>query len=404
MIHMREFNSFELKNARFLVNKQVAYATIQITATGMKKSILDATVPVRAYFVEKKVHDFDKQLQGQEHKRYVRTFILNNFELIETRTSFYRPNTKKGDPRIWISKIDKFTSPDDIFSIISFKGDLYIINLTKVDIESVYLSKIENPIRDLINSINNMETSTSDELLGLIRDKMSDWIPTTVLADTGVGREVEKQLGIEMNDSKLADYKGIELKSKRIGSSTNSALFTNAPDWDLSKCKSTKEIVAKYGYYRDGNPNKTLQVTVTAQKPNPQGLALNVNWNEDWLEANSYDTILQANGTYKKIDDIAVWTLFHLHQRLTEKHHETFWIDVQTRIIQNREVFRVLSIEHTKNPILPQFDLLLDQGKIKLDLMLCRPSGHGDTYSFKIAKKDRPLLFPESEIYTINSI
>ena len=80
---MREFNAFEANNVRFLVNKQVAYATIQITATGLKKSILDATVPVRAYFVEKNVHDFDKQLQGQENKRYVRTFILNNFELID---------------------------------------------------------------------------------------------------------------------------------------------------------------------------------------------------------------------------------------------------------------------------------------------------------------------------------
>ena len=51
MIHMREFNDFETKNIRFLVNKQVEYATIQITETGLKKSILDATAPV--YYVNK---------------------------------------------------------------------------------------------------------------------------------------------------------------------------------------------------------------------------------------------------------------------------------------------------------------------------------------------------------------
>ena len=45
-----------------------------------------------------------------------------------------------------------------------------------------------------------------------------------------------------MNDSKMADYKGIELKSKRIGSTTTGALFTNTPDWALSKCKSGREI------------------------------------------------------------------------------------------------------------------------------------------------------------------
>ncbi len=99
---------------------------------------------------------------------------------------------------------------------------------------------------------------------------------------------------------------------------------------------------------------------------------------------------------------MAVWTLLHLHERLAEKHHETFWIDVETRIRQNTEEFRVATIEHTKNPIVSQFDVLLEQGKIKLDMMLSRPSGHGDTYSFKMAKKDRPLLFPESETYVIN--
>ena len=40
MIHMRDFNAFEAKNVKFLVDKQVAYATIQITETGFKKSIL----------------------------------------------------------------------------------------------------------------------------------------------------------------------------------------------------------------------------------------------------------------------------------------------------------------------------------------------------------------------------
>lgn len=123
---MREFNDFEARNVKFLVGKQIGFASIQITSTGMKKSILDATTPVRAYFVEQDIHDFEKQPQGQENKRFVRTYIINNFELIDTKTSFYRPNTKKGDPRIWISKIDKHTSPDDIFAIVALqKGTIH---------------------------------------------------------------------------------------------------------------------------------------------------------------------------------------------------------------------------------------------------------------------------------------
>lgn len=53
MIHMRPYNSFETKNVKFLVDKQIEFATIQITETGLKKSILDATAPVRAYLRRK---------------------------------------------------------------------------------------------------------------------------------------------------------------------------------------------------------------------------------------------------------------------------------------------------------------------------------------------------------------
>ena len=61
MIHMREYNAFEAQNVKFLVNKQIEYATIQITQTGYNKGILDTTVPVRAFFLEKGIHDFEKQ-------------------------------------------------------------------------------------------------------------------------------------------------------------------------------------------------------------------------------------------------------------------------------------------------------------------------------------------------------
>ena len=54
-----------------------------------------------------------------------------------------------------------------------------------------------------------------------------------------------------------------------------------------------------------------------------------------------------------------------------------------------------------KNPNVGQFDVLLEQNLITVDLLLCRPSGNGDTYSFKIKKKGMPLLFQESLTYII---
>lgn len=76
-------------------------------------------------------------------------------------------------------------------------------------------------------------------------------------------------------------------------------------------------------------------------------------------------------------------------------------ITTKNEINDGKEYFRYKQVEHTKNPNVGQFDVLLEQNLITVDLLLCRPSGNGDTYSFKIKKKGMPLLFPNSNIYTL---
>lgn len=402
MIHMRQFNAFEEHNVVFLVSKQVEYSIIQITETGLQKRIMDATAPVRTYLLEKGIHDYENQPQGPDNKQLVETFILTGAEAIRTQSSFYRPVTKKGDPRLWVYKLSKYIGADEIFALIAFGQRLYVINISHTDIEEAYISCVENPIQDLIASIHGLATSVSDELLGMIRDRMSDWIPAELLADTGIGRTVETMLGIPMNDSTQPDYKGIELKSKREKSKVRSSLFTQSPNWTLSQCKSSREIVERYGYIPDGYTHKALHVTLSALRPNPQGMGLNLNFDKGWLEADEYRLAANGKDMYEKLNDISVWQLMDLHDRLLTKHHETFWIDVDSIVRGGQEFFRVTTIDHTKNPVLSQFDTLLEQGKITVDFLLCRNSG-GDTYSFKIGKRDRHLLFPDSVTYVINS-
>ena len=402
---MRPYNAFEAKNVKFLVDKQIDFATIQITETGLKKSILDATAPVRTYFKEKNVHDYDLQLQGPEHKRVIDTYIMTETARFLTKTSLYRPVTKKGDPRLWVNKVRdvEFLRANDIFSLIAYENTLFVINLSTVDISKVCLSYIDTPLKDLILELSRGKNSVSNELLGLIKDRMTDWMPAEILADTGIGRTVESILGIKMNPSKAPDYKGIELKSHREASRVRNTLFTQTPEWAISRLKSGKEIVDEYGYIPDGYNHKSLHVTLSANKPNQQGLGLLVQPQLGLLEADEFSQLALEDGTFRKINDVAVWRLIKLHERLLTKHRETFWIDVETKYESGREFFRVSEILHTKNPIPAQFDVLLDQGQITVDFLLCRNSG-GDTYSFKIKGKARPLLFPQSETYKLSAI
>ena len=402
---MRPYNAFETKNVKFLVDKQIEFATIQITETGLKKSILDATAPVRAYFKEKNIHDYDLQLQGPEHKRVIDTYIMTETAQFLTKTSLYRPVTKKGDPRLWVNKVRdvEFLRANDIFALIAHKNLLFAVNLSTVDISRVCLSPIDTPLKDLILELSREKNSVSDELLGLIKDRMTDWMPAEILADTGIGRTVESILGIEMNPSKNPDFKGIELKSHREASKVRNTLFTQTPEWAISRLKSGKAIVDEYGYIPDGYTHKSLHVTLTANRPNPQGLGLLVQPQLGLLEADEFSLIALDDGTFRKVNDVAAWRLIKLHERLLTKHRETFWIDAETKHESGREFFRVSEILHTKNPIPSQFDVLLDQGQITVDFLLCRDSG-GDTYSFKIKGKAKPLLFPQSETYNLRTV
>jgi hypothetical protein len=403
MIHMRHFNRFEENNLKFLTQKNIEYTLVQITETGYKKSILDATDPMRQYFKTVGMHDYSLQLQGQENKVIKSTTILDETSMYPTSTSFYRPETKKGDPRVWTNNLKKHCVPNDILLMLYYKEKLYVVNLTQVDIEKAYNSAIITPLKDLINDINAETMSVSNELTGLLRDIAKEWHPAEVLADTGLGRAIESILGIEMNSSKQPDYKGIELKSyreKRPG--VRATLFTQVPDWKNSQMKSAKEIVAKYGYMRpnkEGQLVKTYQNTISCVAPNSQNLGMTLYPMEDILAIEEKKAKKDKTDVikYLKAADIALWQLPVLHQRLLEKHHETFWIEVESKVDGNQELFRPILVEHTKNPVVSQFDNLLDAGYITVDLLLSRPSGNGDTISFKMKKQTRPLLFPENE-------
>ena len=405
---MRPFTPFEKKNMEYLVNHNVKFTQVQVTATGLKKSILDATTPMRTYFKENNVHDYELQAQGPENKVTKKTYILTGGKVIKSTTSLYRPFTKEGDPRLWIYGLKDTAEADDINAIIAQNPDeLYIINLTKIDIPRFCETDTENPIRDLVKGLSDYADIVSEELLYRLSEFKGLWIDTDLRADTAVGRQVESLLGIPMNARREPDYKGIELKSFRSQRpSIRKNLFCKVPDWDISFLKSGAEIVEKYGYISGGV--KSYRNTLRCASPNTQNLRLNMNYPDNLLEIEE-DKRLEI-GSFKKVADVAVWRLQTLHQCLLKKHHETFWIEVDTRKGDaGQEQFRFNKIEHTRNPNVSQFDILLEQSMITVDLLLGRPKVDletgkakkgGDAVSFKIKKSAAGLLFPQSKLYS----
>ena len=393
---MRPLNSSEEQNLKTLTENSVSLTLIEPTKTGLEKSIMDATGSVRNYLKTNGFHDYGLQSQGPENKIIIDAIIYSENLVLKSKTSLYRPRTKKGDPRIWFSGLTKYSKPNDILALICFDRKIHILNLTQLPVEQLLNSALINPLKELIQEVNIIENKVSQELLSKLRNISKDgFVKSLVNADTGIGRTLEKLLGIEMNSSKSPDYKGIELKSFRDSRNTRKGLFGKTPDWDLSKFKSRVEILDNFGYWEEGIFR--LYTTVRGTGRNAQGVMLKLEQEKDWLVENS---------DRKDIGDFIVWELDVLKKALLKKHKETFWISTESKNIDGNEYFLYEEAEHTKNPLVNQFELLVEMGAITVDYPIKRtPDGKvtDKGCNFKLKASCLDLMFPPSNTYNLLS-
>jgi hypothetical protein len=393
---MRQLTEVEIERLKLLTEKSVEVTLIEPTSTGLEKSIMDATGSVRVYLKDKNVHDYETQNQGQESKIQVNSYLISPEGLINSVASLYRPNTKKGDPRIWFKGLGAYARANDILAIIAYDNDLYVANVTRLDLEKLINGISNNSLKELVNEISSLSREVAEELLSLLRRiAIQGSVPAMLQADTAIGRTLETLLGININSSKQPDYKGIELKSFRDKRGNRKNLFAQVPDWEASKFKSSAEILNEFGYQR-GDDFK-LYCTVSAIVRNSQGLKLKLDTDvRQLIETSDKATV----------GDFVVWGLETLHNRLLEKHNETFWVATDTTIVDGKEHFIYKKVVHTKKPIVSQFDILLEQGIITLDHLIKRTSA-GKVLEkgplFKIKPNSLNLLFPPSQSYDLLS-
>jgi hypothetical protein len=288
-----------------------------------------------------------------------------------------------------------FVAPNEVLALIALDGHLYVINLSRLPVEQLLSTSVPNPLRELAAEIQARDGAIALELLGLLKAISSRGpVRAELAADTAVGRTLETLLGIAINSSRQPDYKGIELKAFRKSKGNRKNLFAQVPDWRLSKMKSSSEILDAFGYARGADFK--LYCSVSALGPNSQGLSLRLDRDE---------SLLYENSVKVPVGDFVQWPLPLLHKRLLEKHNETFWIAANTHREDGFEYLHYTHVEHTRKPILSQFDFLLEQGVITMDHLIKRKST-GQTVEkgplFKIKPEAVGLLFPPSRIYDLH--
>lgn len=384
------------ENRKKLARLGIDYALFEPTATGLKKSILDATAPVRHLFEQSGLHFYGHQDLGPVYKKFKRAFFVSGSEIEQTWVSLYRPKTKKGDPRMWFRGLGKFANAGEQIAIIVHRDRPHLVVLSRAPLPD--LDDTSSTIAKFLNECVQDENTIADELLAKLKELAKKPIPADKTGSTAIGMAVEQALGIEANSSKTPDYKGIELKSGRTGkdgkSATRSTLFAQVADWNLSHLKSSAQILDTYGYMRD--EVKKLYCQVEAGKANSQGLRFKYDDNSDLLH--------EVDGSNNRV---ATWPGNLLRGRLREKHAETFWIAAESLIDPEtgRESFQLLSVVHTKSPLENQLMPLIENGVISMDHLISRKKGRVSEKGplFKIAKQNLPLLFPEPKKYSLTT-
>lgn len=147
---MHKFSRIESNNQSFLSNFKIPFVLVRMTENILRHSIFDAKRDMRVFLKEMGIHDYNTQSLGQKGKIIIKTHILTFKRQIETQTSLYRTETR-GDERMWFgSAVLPLTCPDDIYAVFIKNSELYIINITKIDIGNCYQSSFPNPIKEWI--------------------------------------------------------------------------------------------------------------------------------------------------------------------------------------------------------------------------------------------------------------
>lgn len=398
---LRQLTDIERHRIKRLTEKSVDVTLIQPTHTGLKKSILDATAPIRNFLRERGLHDYDMQGQGaRENGVKLDAVLLTASTAVASTASLYRPKTKMGDPRVWFTGLSGYANPDDMIALTAHEGRLVLVNITRVDVDNVLDVQRAGPLWAMLQAISSAAQSVAQELLAKLRKIAAGGLVPSVMAvraDTAVGRTLETALGIAINSNREPDYKGIELKSYRRAATASrenrKTLFAQVPNWKLSKFKSSREILDAFGYQR-GDDFK-LYCTVSAGVKNSQGL---------YFKIDDKGGLLNECSSQAEIGAFASWFLKDLRASLVAKHNETFWVSARVHEVGGHDHFEFKDVIHTRRPIPSQFDILLDQGEITMDHLIKRNAKGRVSEKgplFKINAASLPLLFPPSQTYAL---
>lgn len=359
------------------------YVLIRMTPTMLKKSIIDASEPLRMLLKENLDIDYSTMEQGSENGLKEEIELLNNGEFITKEVSYYRPKTKSGDPRFWIYSLKKVLESFDLLLLTVWDGKLYAIPL-KGDIE-----EFKNTLSTIFKIDSDSLPEAVLEIQTTVKELFNEGpIKTLKGGDTGVGFTFETRMGIDANSKKEPDHKGVEIKCSRGTNSTLQTLFAKTPNYSELSNKRTS-LVKDYGYWDDDKKRYALYITISAKQENSKGWQLVIDSEEEKI-------YVAKNG-----ERVVFYDYETLRDALAAKHKHTVFIKAisENRKTKNdaNETFLYASALYCEDSSFINFMSLMEEGKVSLDFAMHHDPETGKTrdhgFLWRISKQFIPKLF-----------
>ena len=124
---------------KFISESGFDCAFVVPTENGLNKAILDAHESLRFFLERTDLHFYDMQEKGPNNKIFLECYFANSNDFEKTTISLYRPETKSGDPRLWIHDLKKYSEPNNLIAIAYINKIIFIINISKVNLSEAIL-------------------------------------------------------------------------------------------------------------------------------------------------------------------------------------------------------------------------------------------------------------------------
>jgi len=352
--------------ASLLERYKFVYVPVRLSATMLDKSIIDARTPLRSELHRAGLVDFAVMGQGRENGIEMVVPLVTSMMQDGRKVSFYRPETKQGDPRFWVERLRSVAS-DGALLLFAFSDSRPSVILVDTANVTGLLRHCAGALVPRYDEGAQIE-GTSRVLREKLNELGGEWFRTRRAGPTGVGFTFESLLGIKANVSQQPDYHGIELKAFRRGSSVGHgklvSLFSKTPDWQPGF--SARRILDDFGYPHPKRPGKAMYCTITTAR---NGLA----WQ---LRVDADASRVLGNRERQPIFSYAFGVL---GARLHTKHSATLFVRASSRGEGASEEFRFEEALLCREPSFPSFLSLVEDGSVGLDLTLSEKSAGGQT-------------------------